>query len=198
MRKIFLILLISVSQMAWADSPLTSTSFYVNHENHPMVKEALKKNLANEKILKFLKKSDEDLPTKLAVVCALGWGQNAAQNDSLIFNYFTKGGSYEELTQDEKVVYIYAAALNHYMDVRDIFYLFGNVELANEQRESANLVFNIIYCQLLLDDMNKWCEIYTRTQDLKGFSDIVRDMDTETLNNGIYNYLDIYKDTCNE
>jgi hypothetical protein len=199
MKTLFLFLAIgALSFHAKADSPLTSTSLHIGYENNPMIKKALENNQINKEQIDFLK-GNAVLPEKLALISALGWGDHAQRNcDAILASMMTGKDSLAQLSQDNLIVMAYAQAIGDYFDMQKTRKYVDLVNFDAENRESAFWVVTLIICQYLLDDQSKWCEIYQRADLMRTTPELERDMNPTTVKEGIYSYLDIYKDTCSE
>ncbi|MGV3630031.1 MAG: hypothetical protein ACO1O6_02445 [Bacteroidota bacterium] len=199
MKILFLFLAIgALTFQVNADSPLTSTSLHKGYESSPLVKKALESNQISREQVEFLKGTSA-LPEKLAIISALGWGDHAQGNCDAIRESMMKGkDSLAQLSQDNLLVLAYAQAIGDYFDMQKTRQYIDLVDFEAEKRESAFWVITLIICQFLLDDQSKWCEIYQRGDLMRTTTELERDMNPVTVNEGIFSYLDIYKDTCSE
>jgi hypothetical protein len=199
MKNLILIVALAlITFSAQADSPLTSTSLHIGYESKPLVKKALETKIISKEQIEFLKGTSL-LPEKLAIISALGWGDNAQANCDALAESLMKGkDSLAQLSQDNLIVLMYAQAIGDYFDMQKTKKYFDLVDFDTENRESAYWVATLIICQYLLDDRTKWCEIYQRGDLMRNTTELQRDMDPVTVKEGILSYLDIYKDTCTE
>ena len=193
---LFLIFAVCFSLTTLADSPLTSTSLCVGYESNPLVKAGLENKKISKKQFSFLT-GKGSINEKLAIVSALGWGEHAQGNcDQILAKLIKARKSQAKFTVDDNLVMAYAQALGDYFDMSKTKPYFDAINFEDEKRESAIWVLNLCVMQNLLDDQERWCEIYQRLEAIRTLDGITRDMKPETLTQGLYEYLDIYKDTC--
>lgn len=199
MKTVLIILAMMVAaKPLLADSPLTSTSLHIGFEDNDLVKDALKTHELTKKQLDFFIKS-ENLPEKIAIISAFSWSSDSsAIYENLRDGLIKARGGADKLKTDDNLVLAYAQALDDYFDMSKAFVYLDKINFEEEKRESAIWILNLCVMQAMLDDMNQWCNIYKRSEAIKAADWLVRDMNTKTLTEGIYSYIDIYAGTCTE
>ena len=84
----FIASLIFIAQLGYADSPLTSTDFYLAYLDVPIVKAAADHpNVLTEEMMAFLHDDANPLDVRMALINAVGW--NAYKRLSTIMDYQT-------------------------------------------------------------------------------------------------------------
>ena len=94
-RLITAVLLTMMWALTWADSPLTSTHFAKDYNDHPMVQLALE--LSNESdtnipvsMLNFLTDTKSPVDVRLAVINAISWNFNGKTSGEQLYEYLSK------------------------------------------------------------------------------------------------------------
>lgn len=177
-----------------ADSPLTSTNLSLGYESSTWVQEASTGNgLITDKMVKFLA-GKGDLGEKLALICKLGWGDNAATNAFEFSSYLMKNKPAQKRTGDDYCCLAYLQALGNYFDVKDAGY---TAELAVEKNPNSfccNIIFALIKAQEHLHN-NTWCDVFKVCEAVRTNSSLKQDMKQEAIK-GIFDYINIYKEEC--
>lgn len=122
MKKLALLLGLAAVP-AWADSPLTSTSFWTAYKDVPEVASAHDIERLNTKLGYYLL-SNASIDKKAAVINALSWNYNGRQNAQLFSEilgqkYKTSDAAQikKRLTAEERFCLAYLTALDDYFNV---------------------------------------------------------------------------------
>ncbi len=200
----------------FADSPITSTYWADSYKNVPIIAEVMKKTQSGNQILTqkefdFLVNSKNTVAERLSLINANGWNIDGLSNaPGLLKTFITKYKvSNEEqflakANSHDLIIYAYCLAMDNYFDVNTAHDIaFMAYEKNNEKEKdfsyAVNLVYAIIACQTYLDDMGLWCNVYKTANTVKTSYDngkLKKDFKDEAAKS-IYEYLFIYKDSCN-
>ncbi|GIV44694.1 MAG: hypothetical protein KatS3mg035_1817 [Bacteroidia bacterium] len=204
------------SSIVLGDSPITSTYWAEAYKDVPIIAETIKKvkggnQVLSQKELDFLMNSKNPIAHRLSLINANSWNIDGLSNaPSLLKAFLTKYKVNKEQDFLDKadsydlIVYAYCLAMDDYFDVIKSHEIATMAYKKNQENEkdfsyAVGLVYGIISCQIYLNDMNRWCNIYKIANNLKTFydSDKFKKDFKEEAAGFIYEYLFIYKDTCN-
>ncbi len=115
-----------LAQNSFADSPLTSTSFYKGYKDIAIIKEAAKSDgIITEKQLQFLINSKNPIAIKLALINSLGWDTKGKSNAPEYLDYlFEKQPQLNyknfinKASAEELICYAYLKAMDDYFNVK--------------------------------------------------------------------------------
>lgn len=193
MRKIllFCLLCLSLPFMALADSPLTSTDFtpgYPKSKNVLLAKQSGGK--ISPKLLKFLSGKGA-IGEKIAVINALGWGENAMNNALEI----QQALGAKSPSAEQYCLLAYAYALGNYFEVSKALE-YSNAAIAMGSKSyTVHLVNALIRAQVYMDDGNTWCQVYRVCDDVRMNKDLVKDLPEASIAS-VFSYIELYKDNC--
>lgn len=208
MKKLF-ILIILISQYAFADSPITSTDFYKAYMDVPLVQEALnsKGKITNE-MIEYIYADTNPLEIKLAIINAVGWKFKGLKNSRKLFAYIMKKKKYKvdflgkqtafyvNATSDELICYAYMKALDNYFDVSYALSVAGKALKKSPKNFSVNMIYNLIKAQgLSLHD--EYCYAANIFGTLKNNPNLILDMKKESMS-FIFEYMDYVDRDCKE
>ncbi len=217
--RLYLILLVVIlfnNVSVFADSPITSSYWAESYKNVPIIAEVLKKSKAGDqkftqKEYDYLVNSNNPVAERLSLINANGWNIDGLSNAAGLLKTFiakykvnneeqflAKANSYD------LIIYAYCLAMDNYFDVVTAYDIaFMAYEKNNEKEKdfsyAVNLVYAIIACQTYLYDRDLWCNVYKIANTVKTSYDngkLKKDFKEEAAKS-IYDYLFIYKDTCN-
>jgi len=173
-----------------ADSPLTSTPFWQAYSDNPYVAVAHTNGL-NRYVMGFLLDAESPLAEKLAVVNAMGWGKETASRmrqllpefglaaDALAPNRAPEKvlAQADELdatySRDFIICYYYALALDLYIDPIRLELpatVINHYTGRYPKSYGIELVHVLIQGNLLIHNMNRWCDIFTKWDSLQASS----------------------------
>lgn len=195
MKRVFVFCLALVLfNIVRADSPLTSTDLTKGYESSKWVSEASNGNgLITDNMVKFLA-GKGDLGEKLALICKLGWGENAPTNAYKFSAFLMKKKPAAKRSGDDYCCLAYLQALGNYFDVKEAKM---TAELAVDKNPNSfgcNMIFALIKAQEYLHN-NTWCDVFKVCDVVRTNTSLNKDMKPEAIK-GIFDYIDIYKDEC--
>ena len=204
MKRILTAILFTLSwAFMWADSPLTSTNFAENYNDHPMVQMAL--NLSDDSdtnipvsMLDFLADKKSPIDVRLAVINAISWNFNGKTSGQQLFEYLSK--RYKAQTADKiakKVdagtlaVYAYALAMSNYFEVEEAQKL-AHKAVKKDKSKSFSVAFitSLIDAQIYLD--SDWSMVYKVVNDVLHDGSLHLDMRQEAIDS-VMDYIGEYK-----
>ncbi len=177
-----------------ADSPLTSTNLTKGYEKSKWVQMAVETNgLLMDDMTTFLA-GKGDLGEKLALICQLGWGENAAINANMFIEYMMENKPESKRTGDDYCCMAYVLALGDYFEVSLAKETATTAVQKNPTSFGCNMILALITAQEHLHN-NTWCDVYKVCDAVRTNTSLKRDMKPEAIK-GIFDYIDIYKDEC--
>lgn len=211
-----LILLLSVR--CYADSPLTSTDFYMAYLDVPIVKAAADKpNVLTEEMMAYLHDEANPLDVKLALIYAVGWaadgGRLSTFSDYMSYctlhfpqdkkrscesGIVTWDDVYDHASPSQMAVILYLYAMSDYSNCSNILAACALMERALENSvysESFMLSMSLVWAQVKLL-MGQWEHIYPSFH-LMFDNTLVKDVRPEARKI-IYEYIDLYKKYAQE
>lgn len=220
LQKIFLSTVLLITINTWADSPLTSTTFYQSYaEVVEVISEASETHQLTDEMIDFLADDGNSDDKKLALINALGWGEEgnlpkyeaflnkkysleASFFDSLAVPYFDEddllNDEYvQKLTHDELMCWSYLKVLDDYFNpVHGL-----KAALYNVYKEPNNFSYQfnagLIFAQIYLDQ-GKWCEVYTVLAEIRSSRKGTTDQLSHKALIDAWNYIGIYEEVCDE
>ena len=200
MKKIFLILLLTLTfNCAFADSPLTSTSFYKAYLDIPLVNKTSKsKGILTDEVFEYLN-SKNSIDKKIALINALKWnikGQNNATlyfKKLLLFKDYTSTNFYHKGTAEELIFYSYIKSLDSYFDVKEAIIFSNRAAKLNPNLYTIAIINQLIKSQNL--SQNEWCEVYSGMNTIKENKNLIVDF-RKKASDIIFSYTDAYKEYC--
>jgi hypothetical protein len=197
MKKLILFLLCAgVTVLVKADSPLTSTDLTLGYTNTKNVQEAKNANgTINNNLLKFLAGKGE-IAEKMAVICQLGWGDQAMSNAMAFSDYLVKQKKSEnKYTGDDYLCLAYIYALGNYFDMTEPLKYATKAIEKNEKSFTFQIISALIVAQVYLDDQNKWCDVFKVCDSVRTDPSLTQDMAAESVK-GIFDYINMYQEEC--
>ena len=200
MKKIFLILLLTLTfNSAFADSPLTSTSFYNAYMDIPLVKKTSKsKGILTDEVFEYLN-SKNSIDKKIALINALKWNIKGKKNAAiyskklLLLKDYTSTNFYHKGTAEELICYSYIKSLDSYFDVKEAIIFSNRAVKLNHNSYTIAIINQLIKAQSL--SQNEWCKVYNEMNTIKENKKLVLDF-RKQASSIIFNYIDTYKKYC--
>lgn len=193
--------LLLVSSQSFADSPITSTTFYKGYLDVAIIKEAAKSDgIITEKQLQFLTNSKNPIAIKLALINSLRWivksKSNAPEYLAYLFekqpklNYknFINNASAEEL-----ICYAYLKAMDNYFNVKSASVFAIQAMRKAPTTYSIQLIGTLIQVQGV--NAKNWCAIYTKINQVRKNKKLQLDMRLISTA-AVFSYTDGYKEYC--
>lgn len=203
-RLITAVLLTMTWALTWADSPLTSTHFAKDYNDHPMVQLALE--LSNESdtnipvsMLNFLTDTKSPIDVRLAVINAISWNFNGKTSGEQLYEYLSKRYKTKNAAQIAKkadagtlAVYAYALAMSNYFEVAEAQNL-AHEAVKKDKSKSFSVAFiaSLIDAQVYLD--SDWDKVYKVVNDVLHDGSLHLDMRQEAIDS-VMEYIGLYKD----
>jgi hypothetical protein len=206
MKKLIILILL-ISQYAFADSPLTYTDFYKVYMNVPMVQEAsLSKGRITNEMMEYIDDDANPLEIKLAIINAIGWEHNGIMISKMYFMFVMNKKKYKTefggdfmafkwyATRDELICYSYMKALDNYFDVVEAFDIAGDALRKSPDSFAVNMIYNLIKAQGLTD-FGENCYASKTFSTLKDNPKINMDMKNEAMP-FVFEYMDYIGKDC--
>lgn len=203
MKKLFYFLLL-VSSFCFADSPLTSITFWQVYQDEAIVKKASMSNHnLTEEIAKYLVQ-ENPIYIKLSVINALGWNVKGQKNSKKFEKYILKEFYLKTINDlndksygnksDILLCYAYLKAMDNYFDVSESLKITTELHTFNKDDIYYDFVYSLISAQNIMNTNGSFCNIYKEAERLVN-------TDVKTLmRKGVWevysNYFRQYKDYC--
>ncbi|MFK5923819.1 MAG: hypothetical protein QM496_16700 [Verrucomicrobiota bacterium] len=197
---------VSLTSVAVADSPLTSTDFHPAYEAEPMVSHAADSKLLDRAMLNFLTHPDNSSAKKLAVMNAIGWqfddnwGNSAVFLEHLLKSKGLKSEYFQlhlaKFSSEELFLYGYLFALENYLDDEKLLEILPLLRVAvakHRESYSANLVLTLVECQLQMHDGDNWQLVWERYAKFLANEELKRPLNAEARAT-ITDYLKLYEE----
>lgn len=207
---------------AKADSPLTSTPWFKGYvEAVPLAAAASNGGEMSDEMFRFLTSANEPLVHKLALVNALGWGQNhydaflrrllkgkrwpanvrralrpGAEDKFITENYQTL---LRAINHETLVVAAYLQAMQHYLKpemLQSAESLVRNVRMDYPKSYAIGLVEVLIKGNRLIGNASNWCRIYQLYENLESSNVIEEDYLNDPASVIVAEYMQLYADSC--
>lgn len=202
MKKIVFVLLMIFSTYLYADSPLTSTEFYLSYSEYPQVIDANEREdkTLTENDLQFLTDKTIPLGAKLALINALGFKQAGKHNEAKylhrinpnITSYFDVAG---DLTSaEENIIFAYLSAMDDYFNVERTYNIAKSASQKEPQSLAIQIILGLIKAQIALDI--DWCEVYKAVDHARKLPNLNQDLKPEAVKQIFEGYIDVYKENC--
>ena len=193
--------LLMVSSVSLADSPLTSTSFSKAYHDYPIVITASQANgVLTPQLMDYLANEYNQIDVKMAVINELGWNTKNKNNAELYMTYLKNKYGYKNEKKflkkgkkDDLLTMAYLKALDNYFTVTEAVKYAESALKKNESSRTVNLIAGLIRAQQAMD--GNWCEVYQITDRVRNNKQLENDMKPEAISI-IYEYMDIYQDSC--
>lgn len=178
---------------AFADSPLTSTSFSTAYEDNDIVKHASESGIIDSTIAAYLSDSNNPIDVKAAVINALSWSMGGKTNATIYCKLIYKKSldklKIENLSGDQQFCIGYMLALDDYFDTEEAL---GILKLAEKKIPNS---FTVSIVSALVESMDlmdgEWEDHIEPLLINKGLN---RDMKQDAVNI-ILDYMAIYSNS---
>jgi hypothetical protein len=188
------------SSSVYADSPITSTTFYSAYMDVDIVEKASLTGTLSTEMADFLMDDANLIDHKAALVNALGWDYYGKSNaveykKRLAQKYKTEGDNLDldKLTAGELMSLGYMMALDNYNDVSSALLLLKKAVDKDKGSFTVNMIYTIVKAQTVSDD--NWCEIWRLTRNVINNKSLFKDLKTQSCQL-IVDYMILYKDYC--
>jgi predicted aspartyl protease len=227
MKRFFLVLSIVYCINTYADSPITSTAFYLAFNELPEINKARENGKLDFELATFLADTNKPIDQKLALVNALGWRTEGKNNRGLfeIFlknKYSTSYIDYNLISSDEHLIIGYLAILDNYFDLLEPLKILNQALKRNPNSYSYNIIYGLALAQISLDFGNRgvkdeekfllteeylkdlvdtnapsWCNIYLINAKIENKKSLTQDF-RKTAKKFIFDYINLYRDQCSD
>jgi hypothetical protein len=206
-QKIALLLLIGFTSISicYADSPLTSTRFSEAYSTEPIIVKAGKTDgLLTQELFNFLVDDTKAIDLKMALINKLSWSIDGKDNAGLFLSFVKKTKKWKDYTEfmeaasaEEQLCYAYLKALDDYFDVSVALEVAEIAVSKNPYSYTFNIIHALIQAQSIFEEVDRWCEIYIETSNVRLEETLEKDMKIES-EDIIFEYLNLYAEYCEE
>ncbi len=203
MKPTLLVLLFiwAFSQIAQADSPITSTDISSSYQDVAIVQTAKSAQGAlTDELMAYLADESNPIDVKMAVINQLGWDFDGKSNADVYLNYLimTKKISSEAKlkkkgTAHQLICMAYFRAMDNYFEVKDAVVYAELATRKNKKSYTIQLIAAIIKAQKAFDA--DWCAVYKLTDAVRTNTSLTMDMRNEA-SVAVFEYMDLYKESC--
>lgn len=202
MKKLIFTVLMIFSTYLYADSPLTSTEFYLSYSEFPQVMNAHEREdkTLTDNDIQFLTDKKVMLGAKLALINALGYKQEGKGNEAKYLDTINPNiESYDEMsgdstTAEETIIFAYLLAMDDYFDIARAFDIAKNASKKEPQSLAIQLILGLIQAQIELE--NDWCQVYEVVNQVRELPNLEQDIKPEAIKQIFEGYIDDYKQYC--
>lgn len=199
--SVFSIFLLAVN--VFADSPLTSTNFAEAYMDEPiLIASEEAEGVINDELMEYLSSEYNPVDVKMAVINKLGWNISGKNNSKLFLQYLMEKRGYsnekkflKKGSADELLSFAYLKAIDNYFEVDEALKYAERAVKKNRKSRTFQLIAGLIKAQKAMD--SNWCDVYQITDRIRKDERLANDMRTRAVNI-IYEYMDIYDDSCGE
>ncbi len=206
-QKIVLLLLIGFTSISIcrADSPLTSTTFSDAYKTEPIIVKAGKTDgLLTQELFNFLVDDSKAIDLKMALINKLSWSIDGKTNAAIFLEFGAKSKNWKDYTAfmdvasaEEQLCYAYLKALDGYFDVSIALEVAVIAVSKNPSSYTFKIIHALIQAQSIFEEVDRWCEIYTETNNVRLDESLEKDMKIES-DDIIFEYLNLYSEYCEE
>ena len=187
---------------AFADSPLTSTPFYLGYMDIAMIREADKSDgIITEKQLYFLTENSNPIALKLALINSLKWRFEGKSNAPKYLKFLFEKKTHLnyknfiiKASAEELICYAYIKAMDNYFDVESATVFAKQAMRKAPTSYSIHLVGTLINVQSYLTRKES-CKIYAAMNQVRMNTKLNVDIRKKS-SEVVFGYTDIYKKDC--
>lgn len=202
MKKIIFSIFLFFIGFQWckADSPITSTDFYMAYLDIQMVNYAKDNQLIDEQIANYLLNEKSELDIKMAIINALSWDKNARQNLIIFKNYLKlkyhsdSDVKQSKLNGDELLCLGYLTIMDNYFKPDEAIVICEKAVKKLQNNYTAQLILALCKAQKAMD--SNWCDVYKIVVAVVQNPKLEQDM-RKQANDIIMNYINLYQSSCN-
>ena len=187
----------------FADSPITSTNFYVGYKSNDVIRVAKKEGTISSKMCAMLSNPDTSIDFKVALINALSWDIDGKDNYDIYWEYLiSKYGKSNlmvtDLVGDEVLCLAYLKVMDNYNVTKDAMRLASYAVRKKKNSYTYQMIYSLIRAQ---DTFNRssssesWCRVYQVVAAVEQDENLTRDMNQIAIDE-IFKYIDLYKDSC--
>lgn len=211
------LLAVSVSECK-ADSPITSTYFYIAYNEIRQIYLAAEEGVLSYESASFLSSPLVSVDKKVALINALSWDVDGKRN-KILFEKFLKNKyqvtqlDYSKISSDEQLCLGYLAVMDNYFNLREPLTILKSALKRNPTSYTYNIIYGLVLSQALVggedstfdEDLidtrfvdttiSAWCNIYTICAKIEANKNLKQDF-RQSAKRGIFAYLNEYKGSC--
>ncbi len=200
---VVVLLILCVNQfLVYADSPITSTCFYVAYKDIPEVKKIVEQPVLDEELAAFLLDNDTPLDKAAAVINALSWITDGQNNSQYLIDYLTNqdrtfSERLESLDVSGRVLFVlgYLKAMDNYFEVIQAAQWLTYAKKKIPDSFTVPVIYALVEAQIHLHIPGEWCEVWKAIKESLDAFPENRDM-REAAIRKILNYMEPYKGYC--
>lgn len=193
----------SLSTNIFADSPITSTNFYVAYTDNKLIEKAAESDgLLTKEYCKYLYNKKNDIASRLALINALSWDFEGKSNFQIYLDYLINkkkkitATTYRiKCNANQLICLAYLKAMDDYFDVDEALELAELAIYKDKNSYSIHIIHGLIKAQSEFD--NSWCNLFKATDKVRKNTHLTIDMKSEAINI-IFEYMDLYADECDD
>ena len=200
MKKLFIVcvMLIASSFTAWADSPITSTSFAKAYQDVPIVSRMLQLNgqVVTQELINYLADDQNPIDVKVAAINAVDISKDVYT--PLMNLLKTRLGTDSEISVLARIsgsthaALAYARARHFYDNLREAGVLAHSVLLKEPDSFTANMVYALVISNAMMDS-GQWDAIYPICNNIKIDPALTQDMRPQAITM-LMEYINLYKE----
>lgn len=171
----FSLVLLLLTSIGRADSPLTSTEFYTAYSDVKLVEQAARTHVLNKEMAAFLSNPKTSIDQKAALINALGWNFDGQKNAAAFRAWLGR----KSPTADEQFCLGYLTAMDSYQHASKGLPMLEKAAAAKPKSYTVALILALVKAQGLVDNPKKWGEIWTSIDLVNKNSKLEMDMRPE-------------------
>lgn len=179
---------------ASADSPITSTGFYVAYQDIEVVKEAGEKGIMDSSIAAYLNSKDNPIDVKAAVINALSWSADGKSNADkycrLIYKKSLKKVNAEALRGDQQF------CIGYLMEMDDYYHTEKALKYLKMAQKKMPGSFTVSMISALTEAQDNMDDGWGYVQSVLQNNNLQKDMRQNAINI-ILNYMALYSKSKN-
>jgi hypothetical protein len=193
--------LFMVAGSLFADSPITSTSFYSAYAEYDIVNKAHEVGVINESIANYLLCDTVAIDVKAAIINALSWNFDGKQNASLLMPYIQKkykvSGdiNFKKLSADDVFCLGYLTIMDNYFQPDKALKLLTIARDKKPKSYTINIILALVEAQKAMD--TDFCRVFKICEEVRTNYSLTQDMKMDALNI-IFGYIADYKEYCKD
>lgn len=185
---------------SFADSPLTSITFYSLYKENNIIVKTKYDAILNDNSCKFLSSPSVSNGEKAALVNALGWHFEGQQNAKIYSNFLKlkykckKSLTLSKLSATELMCMAYLTAMDDYFHPEKALPYIEKAVAMDGKSMSIRLVHTLILAQIHSE--SDWCAVWKSYEAFLAMKDaLLADIKPEVLTE-VEEYLVLYKSSC--
>ncbi|GBF76042.1 hypothetical protein PA598K_04482 [Paenibacillus sp. 598K] len=192
-----LVLAIMPFQAVHADSPVTSTDFYVAYADEAIVQTARASRVMTPELASYLADEDQPLAVRAAVINAIGWESERTERAEtfaqLTYNKPLTELAKTDLRGDERFVIGYLLAMDDYLDTNEAEVWLADARPLLPDSFTVALIHALIQAQGEMKNAAGWPQVWRTVAEVAFDPDLQMDMRPEAAEI-IIDYMVSYSD----